>query len=125
MDLTEEDCEIRQEAERQKRKGNIHFNRQEYDAALMCYTDAIALDGTNHVFFANRSACHAGKKDWCQAAADARSSVQLCDSYVKGHYRLAQALLELGKLEEASAALHNGLCIEPGEFEFEWGWERK
>ena len=41
-----------------KAEGNAHFKAGKYEAAGRSYTLAIGLDGTQPVFYSNRSAVH-------------------------------------------------------------------
>ena len=36
------------------REGNKRFKAKDYPAAIQCYSEAIAINGDNHVFFGNR-----------------------------------------------------------------------
>jgi hypothetical protein len=51
--------------------GNKAFAAKEWDSAIGYFTQAVALDPTNHVLYSNRSAAHAGKKEWIDALKDA------------------------------------------------------
>lgn len=39
-------------------KGNACFSAGQFEEAIKFFTDAIAIDGSNHVLFSNRSASH-------------------------------------------------------------------
>jgi tetratricopeptide (TPR) repeat protein len=54
-----------------KDAGNKAFAAKDYDTAIDLFTQAIALDSSNHVLFSNRSAAKAGKKQWDEALDDA------------------------------------------------------
>jgi tetratricopeptide (TPR) repeat protein len=54
-----------------KDQGNKAFAAKRYDEAIDLFTQAIALDPSNHVLYSNRSAANAGKKMWTEALADA------------------------------------------------------
>ena len=58
-------------ADELKNKGNKAFQAKDYDTAIDLFTQAIALDASNHVLFSNRSAAKAGKKQWAAALEDA------------------------------------------------------
>lgn len=54
-----------------KDQGNKAFAAKDYDKAIDLFTQAIALDASNHVLYSNRSAAKAGKKEWTAALEDA------------------------------------------------------
>jgi tetratricopeptide (TPR) repeat protein len=54
-----------------KDQGNKAFAAKDYDKAIDLFGQAIALDGSNHVLYSNRSAAYAGKKLWDEALTDA------------------------------------------------------
>jgi tetratricopeptide (TPR) repeat protein len=94
-----------------KDEGNKAFNRRDWDTALACYSEAIALDPENHVYYSNRSACYGSKGQWEQAAVEAAECVAKNNKFVKGYYRLAMAQYEMNKLEEAAATVKAGLQV--------------
>jgi stress-induced-phosphoprotein 1 len=54
-----------------KDQANKAFAAKQYDLAVDLYSQAITLEPKNHVFYSNRSAARAGKKQWADALADA------------------------------------------------------
>ena len=54
-----------------KNQGNKAFQAENYDTAIDLFTQALALDPTNHVLYSNRSAAKAGKRQWLAALEDA------------------------------------------------------
>ena len=48
-------------AEEKKKLGNEAFVAKKFDEAIALYSEAIALDGDNAVYYSNRSACYASK----------------------------------------------------------------
>lgn len=99
--------------EEKKKLGNEAFAAKKFDEAIGYYTEAIAADRNNHVYYSNRSASYAGKKKWEAAALDAKECIKLNPSFLKGYYRLATAQLELKELHAAMATLKQGLNLEP------------
>merc|ERR1719232_1294059 len=91
------------EAEAKKELGNKAFASKDYDLASSYYSEAIEIDSTNHVYFSNRSACYASKKQWKASAEDAEECIRLNPSFVKGYYRLASAQIEMNELDEAQS----------------------
>mmetsp|Transcript_20038 Transcript_20038/g.22906 ORF Transcript_20038/g.22906 Transcript_20038/m.22906 type:complete len:263 (+) Transcript_20038:91-879(+) len=99
-------------ADELKQLGNEAFTLQEFDKAISLYSDAIKIDPKNHVFFSNRSACYAGKKEWSAAAEDAKECMKLDPTFIKGYYRLATAQIEMEKLDGAISTIKQGLNID-------------
>ena len=54
-----------------KAEANKAFSAKDYSTATRLYSEAIALDSSNHVLFSNRSASKAGAKDYQGALEDA------------------------------------------------------
>mmetsp|Transcript_21248 Transcript_21248/g.29789 ORF Transcript_21248/g.29789 Transcript_21248/m.29789 type:complete len:263 (+) Transcript_21248:204-992(+) len=100
-------------AEDHKGLGNKAFATKDFDEAIKCYTEAIKLDSANHVYFSNRSASYAGKKDWENAVMDAKECIRLNPSFIKGYYRLATAQYEMGDFDAASSTIKQGLNVDP------------
>ncbi|KAJ3086149.1 TOM (translocase of outer membrane) complex component [Physocladia obscura] len=99
-------------ARARKEEGNRHFGAKDYAAAIAAYTAAIALDGTDAVFYANRAACHANLGDHAACIADATAALRLDARYVKALYRRAQALAASDDLQVFCPPPHAALrCI--------------
>ena len=56
-----------------KDQGNKAFAAKDYDKAIALFSDAIKLDPSNHVLYSNRSAAHAGNREWEAALEDAEA----------------------------------------------------
>lgn len=84
-----------------------------FDEAIKCYTEAIALDQNNHVLYSNRSAAYAKAEKYSQALEDAEKTVQIKPDWAKGYSRKGSALAYLGRKDEALDAYEAGLKIEP------------
>nr|CAD7454303.1 unnamed protein product [Timema tahoe] len=67
-----------------KDKGNSALQAGKFDEAIQNYTAAIALDGSNHVLYSNRSAAYAKAGKYAQALEDAEKTVQLKPDWGKG-----------------------------------------
>lgn len=103
-------------AEEHKESGNKAFAAKNFTEAIEHYTKAIRVDPTNHVYFSNRSASHAGLKTpeaWKEAITDAKQCIKINPSFIKGYYRLATAQIEIDDLDAASATIKQGLNVEP------------
>ncbi|KAH6588064.1 hypothetical protein BASA50_010927 [Batrachochytrium salamandrivorans] len=108
------DVQNKAQAELCKAEGNKMMAAKQFLPAIEKYTEAITLDSTNPVYYANRAAAHSQNGNHESAAADARLSISTDPSYSKGFSRLGHALFCLGKYPEAISAYEDGLKIEPG-----------
>ena len=52
--------------------GNECFSKSHFQEAIQHYWSAITLDGTNHIYYCNRSYAYQQIKSWTCAIADAR-----------------------------------------------------
>lgn len=100
-------------ADELKAKGNKEFSAGNYNQAIEYFTQAIAIDSTNHVFFSNRSACYANLKNFQKALEDAEQTIKIKPDWAKGYSRKGAALFGLNKLEEAADAYNEGLKLDP------------
>merc|ERR1711939_1150626 len=73
----EPSAEEKAEAEKKKAQGNALMAKKDQQGAIKAYSEAIALDGTNPVYFSNRAAAHSASQDHQSAIADARSALEL------------------------------------------------
>ena len=103
-------------SEVEKKLGNEFFAKKEYDTAIGHYTKAISLEEDEKataVYYSNRSACYASKKDWDKALEDALNCVSKDEKFVKGYLRLAAAQTELKQYDDAERTLKAALIMEP------------
>jgi small glutamine-rich tetratricopeptide repeat-containing protein alpha len=100
-------------AEELKKDGNKLLAAKDYEGAIKKYSEAIALDDQNAVYFANRAAAYsqAGKHDL--AAQDAKQALHVNPDYSKAYSRLGHAEFCLGNYQEAISAYEKGLDKEP------------
>jgi len=99
-------------AEEYKALGNEAFSKKDFKTAIDFYSKAILQESTNHIFFSNRSASHAGLQDWENATRDAKECVRLNPEFIKGYYRLATAQLESKDYDAAEATIKQGLVLD-------------
>lgn len=108
--------ELQSQADDLKFKGNAAINAKNYDEAIQCYTDALALvsDGPeSHVYHSNRAAAYCYQKKYQEAVDDCEACLSLSPDYIKAHSRLGLANFFLERYEEAAAAYERALEIEP------------
>lgn len=94
------------------RQGNTFFKQKQYKEAIRAYSEAIDLDPSDVTFYSNRSACFAALEEWEKAADDGRQCIITDRQFVKGYYRSAFALKNLGNLDGALDAVKRGLGID-------------
>ena len=75
-------------AEKLKATGNAQMSSKKYDDAIKSYTQAIALDPTNAVYYSNRAAAYSSKGEHSSAVLDAEKAIEADPSFVKAYHRL-------------------------------------
>ena len=80
---------------------------------MECFTEAIALEPGNHVFYSNRSAALASLAKFDEALADAAKVVELKPDWPKGYSRKGAAEVGLKRFDEAIASYQQGLALDP------------
>ncbi|XP_045885825.1 LON peptidase N-terminal domain and RING finger protein 3-like [Micropterus dolomieu] len=101
------------QAGRLRREGNGLYAERKMEAALEKYNQAILIAPTDHILFSNRSQIHSSLKHYEKALSDAEMACRLMPHWSKGHVRKAQALVSLGRTEEALREYLVCLSIEP------------
>lgn len=76
-DVSDPDPCIHTQASALKDLGNKAFAAKDYDKAIELFSQAIAIEPSNHVLYSNRSAARAGKKRYAEALEDA-NKVRTC-----------------------------------------------
>ncbi|XP_061901254.1 LON peptidase N-terminal domain and RING finger protein 3-like [Entelurus aequoreus] len=102
-----------QQAGRLRREGNCLYAEKKMQAALEKYNQAILIAPTDHILFSNRSQIHSSLNNYNMALRDAEMACRLTPLWSKGHVRRAQALVSLGRTEEALREYLLCLSIEP------------
>jgi tetratricopeptide (TPR) repeat protein len=102
-----------------KAKGNAHFAKKEWKLAHNCYTEAITEDPRDATFYSNRSACRIQLVQVQEALEDAYIARELRPEWSKAFYRIAMALLQLERFEEAAYAAFDGLQVDEENDELE------
>ena len=107
-----------------KNEGNKALQTHNYDESIRCYSEAIkaakqdsdSLKWKVHIYYSNRSAAHAHKKEFLQAVEDAEEcckEAQLRNQkFAKGYSRMGAAYYGLGRYAQAEAAYKDGLKID-------------
>jgi len=98
-----------------KALGNAALQAGKISEAISNYTKAIDLDGSNHVYFSNRSAAYLKKGNGTNALEDANSCINLNPQFAKGYSRKGAALHELKRYNDSIAAYDEGLEKFPSD----------
>ncbi|KAK5651523.1 hypothetical protein OQA88_11977 [Cercophora sp. LCS_1] len=100
-------------ADELKALGNKAIAAKNFDEAIDKFTQAIAIDPSNHILYSNRSATYASKKDWENALKDAEKTTEIKPDWPKGWGRKGAALYGKKDLLGASDAYEQGLKLDP------------
>jgi stress-induced-phosphoprotein 1 len=107
-----------------KDAGNKCLAAKDYAGAIAKYTEAIALDPANSVFYSNRSAAYLSKGDASAALADADKCIELKPDWSKGYGRKGAAHHALHEYDEAYDAYERGLSVDPKDTALSKGMEQ-
>ncbi|KAK0505819.1 putative stress-induced protein STI1 [Armillaria luteobubalina] len=108
-------------AEKLKQAGNSQMTAKKFDEAIATYTEAIALDPVNPIYYSNRAAAHSSKGDHLSAVGDAEKAIAVDPQYVKSYHRLGHAQYALLDYKAAADAFGRGLKIEPNNASLKTG----
>ncbi|KAI8144361.1 hypothetical protein BJV82DRAFT_607134 [Fennellomyces sp. T-0311] len=108
--LSEED---KKKAEELKAAGNRKVSERNYPEAIKLYTEAIAINGAQAVYYANRAAAYSQQSDYDKAVSDSKKAIEIDPKYSKGYSRLGHALFCQKKYQEAAEAYEQGLELDP------------
>ncbi|EKD18382.1 tetratricopeptide [Drepanopeziza brunnea f. sp. 'multigermtubi' MB_m1] len=100
-------------ADELKALGNKAIAEKNFDEAISKFTEAIAIEPTNHILYSNRSAAYASKKDYENALSDADKVTEIKPDWAKGWGRKGAAKHGLGDLIGALDAYEEGLKLDP------------
>jgi heat shock protein 1/8 len=102
----------------EQNRGNTLFQQGKHQDAIAFFTKAINLDGTDPVFYSNRSASYTALNKCPEAIADAAKCIELKVDWPKGYSRMGAAQYLAKNYDEAVKAYATGLKLEPASKEF-------
>lgn len=103
----------KEKAERLKSEGNEMLKQDKYQSAIDCYTEAIAIDGKNAVYFCNRAAAYGKMGDHHKCLADCHKALELDPNYSKAYGRKGLAHTALEQHKEAQECFQKALELDP------------
>lgn len=104
-----------------KAKGNAAFSAGKFEEAIQHFTNAIAVDPSNHVLYSNRSAALSSLARYEEALGDAEKVVALKPDWGKGYGRKGAALYGLKRFDDAVTAYEEGLSFDSGNEQLKQG----
>jgi tetratricopeptide (TPR) repeat protein len=109
-------AELTAQAEEKKNAGNAAIQKQNYNAAVRHYSDAIDLvpqGETSYVYYSNRAAAHCYLNNYDSAVEDCQSSLALNSTYTKAYSRMGLAYYHLENYEKSVEAYAKCVELEP------------
>lgn len=100
-------------AEELKSAGNKAMTEKKFTEAIANYSSAIAIDGNNAVYYANRAAAYSQNNEHEKAVEDSKRAVQFDSEYSKAYSRMGHAYFSLGNFQEAVYAYEQGVRLDP------------
>lgn len=111
-DKQEVSAEDKAKAEALKAEGNKAIGAKDYDNAVARYSEAIALNPYNVVYYSNRAAAYTSSNQLQKAVEDAEKAIELDPSFTKAYSRLGLAQYNLGNVVAAMKAYERGIAAE-------------
>lgn len=98
-------------ASKYKEQGNKEFKNGNYMAAIEHYTKAISHQ-KEKTFFTNRATCFFHLQKFNKCISDCNEAIALDPMFGKAYYRKADALMAIGKLQEAVETLNRAIELK-------------
>ncbi|KAJ7169455.1 putative stress-induced protein STI1 [Mycena filopes] len=111
------------QAEKFKQSGNTLMSSKQYDKAIEAYTQAVASDPTNAIYYSNRAAAYSSKGDHLSAIGDSQHAITVDPNFVKAYHRLGHAQYSLADFRAAADAFERGLKLDPNNAGLKSGLE--
>jgi len=98
-----------------KEKGNAAFKAEQWDKAILYYSESLEIDPESHIVLSNRAASYIKSGQYDLALVDADAVIKLKPEYHKGHGRKGAAYHAMLCYNEAIEAYKDGLECCPNE----------
>uniref|UniRef100_A0A0R3W549 TPR_REGION domain-containing protein n=1 Tax=Taenia asiatica TaxID=60517 RepID=A0A0R3W549_TAEAS len=106
------------EAEKLKTQGNSFMALDKFDEAIDCYSQAIALDPTNAIYYCNRAAAKSRLNKDNDCIEDCEKALEIDPTYSKAYGRMGLAYSTMGKYEKAIEAYKKAISLDPNNLNF-------
>ncbi|VDM35081.1 unnamed protein product [Hydatigera taeniaeformis] len=105
-------------AENLKTQGNSFMALEKFEEAIDCYSQAIALDPNNAIYYCNRAAAKSrlNKDDDC--IKDCEKALEIDPSYSKAYGRMGLAYCNMVKYEKAIEVYKKAISLDPNNLNF-------
>ena len=90
----------------------------DFALAADCYSEAINLDPSNPLLYADRAQAHIKLQNFTEAVSDANKAIQLSPSLAKAYLRKGTACIKLEEYQTAKVALQTGASFAPDDSRF-------
>lgn len=98
-------------ATKYKEQGNKEFKNGNYTQAIEHYTKAIAQQ-KEKTFYTNRATCFFHLEKYNKCVSDCNEAIALDPTFGKAYYRKADALMTMGKIQEAVETMNRAIELK-------------
>ncbi len=95
------------------KRGVVHYQYKETEAAIADLSEAIRLDGSNADYFSNRGNAYCVKGDYDKAIDDLNQAIRLAPDLFESYENRAQAYLKKGLPGPARDDYNKALSLNP------------
>uniref|UniRef100_A0A8C4QUD4 Small glutamine-rich tetratricopeptide repeat (TPR)-containing, alpha n=1 Tax=Eptatretus burgeri TaxID=7764 RepID=A0A8C4QUD4_EPTBU len=106
--------EQRANSEELKNRGNQQMKNEAFDKAVECYSQAIAIDRRNAVYYCNRAAAYNRLGNFSAAVSDCQQAIFFDSRYSKAYGRMGLAFSSLGRHSDAAECFRKAYGLESG-----------
>jgi len=107
INSSKEEWELQRDAF--KHSGDAAYRSKDYSSAVAHYTDALAIDPSNHVLLSNRSAAYLSMGERGRALRDGKKCTEVNRGWARGWTRVASAEEALGRYRDAAESYRKAL----------------
>ncbi|BFZ53906.1 Palmitoyl-protein thioesterase 1 [Savitreella phatthalungensis] len=111
------------QAEELKTQGNARLIAKDFVAAQDLYTQAIDLNPTKAVYWANRAQAEISTEQYGSAIADATMAIKLDPTYVKAYYRRAVSYVSVTRHSDALKDFRKCTQLAPNDKSARLRWQ--